>query len=469
MDLTSGPVGRTLLIFALPVLGSNVLSNLNGFINSIWVGKYLGQSALAATSNVNIILFTLFASVFGVGMASTILVGQAVGARQFDEAKRVFGTGATFFAVIALSVTAVGCVLAPNILDAMRTPPDARAYAIAYLRVIFLAMPSMYFFLFLMVTLRGAGDSKTPFYFMAVSVALDIGLNPVFLQGLCGAPKMGIAGAATATLISQTVCFIGLLVYLYKKKHFLCLYGREFRYLLPNRVILRSLLVKGLPMGMQMVVMSTSGIALMSMVNSYGSQTTAAYGVATQVWGYVQMPAFALGAGVSAMAAQNLGAKRWDRITSITWSGLGLNMLLTGIPALIILIFCRTILGWILPDGASGEAATIGVHINGIAIWSYVLFGITVVLFGVVRSTGAVMAPLGVLFVSLWVIRIPFAKVFSAQMGADAIWWSFPVGSVIAAGLAALYYWNGSWKRAHMIKATPGATEAEVAMANIEA
>jgi len=368
-----------------------------------------------------------------------------------------------------LSVTALGCIFAPNILDAMRTPPDARGYAIAYLRVIFLAMPSMYFFMFLMVTLRGAGDSTTPFYFMAISVVLDIALNPVFLLGLGGMPKMGIAGAATATLISQTVCLFGLLIYLYKKKHFLCLYRHELHYLRPNSVILRSLLVKGLPMGLQMIVMTTSGIALMSMVNSYGSQTTAAYGVATQIWGYVQMPAFALGAGVSAMVAQNLGAKRWDRITSITWSGVGLNLLLTGTPALIILIFCRTILGWILPEGAASEAATIGVHINAIAIWSFVLFGITIVLFGVVRSTGAVMVPLAVLFVALWVIRIPFAKLLAPKWGADAIWWSFPLGSAIACALAALYYWNGRWKRAHMVTAAPGATEAEIAMANIEA
>jgi Na+-driven multidrug efflux pump len=168
------------------------------------------------------------------------------------------------------------------------------------------------------------------------------------------------------------------------------------------------------------------------------------------------------------MVAQNLGAKRWDRITAVTWSGIGLNLLLTGTPAVIIVIFCRTILGWILPGGATSEAADIGLHINGIVIWSYVLFGITIVLFGVVRSTGAVMAPLGVLFIALWGIRIPFAKILAPKWGADAIWWSFPLGSVIAAALAALYYWHGSWKRAHMITATPDATEAEIALANIE-
>ena len=449
-DLTQGPVGRTLLVFALPVLASNILQSLNGSINSIWVGRYLGPAALTATSNANIILFFLLGSMFGVGMAATILVGQAMGAKDIVQAKRVFGTSATFFTAISALVAGVGYLITPAILRAMHTPPDAYELAISYLRVIFVALPSMYALTFLMVVLRGAGDSMTPFFFMILSVVLDIGLNPLFIFGWGPVPRMGIAGAALATFCAQTLCLIAFVIYLYRRKHFLCLHTHELHYLKPNFTILRALLLKGLPMGMQMAVMTTSAIALISMVNGYGSKTTAAYGVATQIWSYVQMPAFAIGAGISAMVAQCVGAKRWDRIPAITWSGITLNIILTGTPAALILLFSGQVMGLFLPGG--NETLAIGQHINSIAIWSFLLFGITMVLFGVVRSMGAVMAPLVILFLALWVIRIPFAKALTPYLGADAIWWSFPLGSSIACLLAIVYYRLGTWKKAHMLE-----------------
>ncbi|HEX7111186.1 MAG TPA: MATE family efflux transporter, partial [Mizugakiibacter sp.] len=144
-QLTSGPVGRTLLLFALPVLAGNVLQSLNVSVNAIWIGHFLGEAALTAASNANIVLFFLLGVVFGVAMAATILVGQCVGAGDWDRAKRVVGTSAAFFATISLAVALAGFALAPQVLGWMRTPVDAQPYAIAYLRIIFLALPFMYF------------------------------------------------------------------------------------------------------------------------------------------------------------------------------------------------------------------------------------------------------------------------------------------------------------------------------------
>src|SRR3954452_1152557 len=216
-DLTQGSIGPTLLAFALPTLASSILQSLNGTINAIWVGRFLGEGALAATSNANMVMFLLTAFVFGFGMASTILIGQAWGRRDVDDARRVFGTATGGFAVVTVLIAIAGYFLAPSILHLLGTPGDAAPLALAYLRVIFLAIPALLLLTLMMMALRGAGDSLTPLWFMIIAVVLDSALNPVFILGLGPAPRLGIAGSATATLIANYTALIGLLGYLYLK------------------------------------------------------------------------------------------------------------------------------------------------------------------------------------------------------------------------------------------------------------
>jgi len=450
--LTEGPIAKTLLMFALPILGSTVLQSLNGSVNAMWIGHFLGEAALSAVSNANLILFLLLGAVFGLSMACTILIGQSLGARNMLEAKRVVGTGVTFFVSVSVLVAIGGYFGTPWMLRAMNTPLDAQAFAVPYLRIIFIAVPSMYFYNFLMMTLRGAGDSRTPFFFMAFSVVMDIVLNPLLIFGVGPFPRMGIAGSATSTLIAQTIALFALIFTLYKRKHFLRLTRHELKFLKPDPEILRSLVFKGLPMGLQMIVISTSAIIMIHMVNDYGSKTTAAYGAATQLWTYVQMPAMAIGAAVSSMAAQNVGAGLWDRVSRITKVGVVYNFLLSGMLIALIYLFNHAALGLFLPSDA--EALSLAQHLNSIAVWSFMFFGVTFVLFGVVRSTGAVIPPLVILFISMWLFRPPFALLLEPTLGADSIWWSFPLGSLASMLMAMGYYKWGGWRRARML-ATP--------------
>jgi putative MATE family efflux protein len=447
--LTEGPIARTLLLFALPILGSTVLQSLNASINAMWIGHYLGESALTATSNATLILFLLLSAVFGVSMACTILVGQSLGARNILEAKRVVGTSAGFFLGISVLIAVLSYVFTPGLLRAMGTPADALPYAVPYLRIIFLALPSMYFYNFMMMTLRGAGDSRTPFLFMGLSVVLDVVLNPVLIFGVGPFPKMGIAGSATATLIAQTVALFALLGTLYARKYFLRITRAELGFFKPDLAILRALIFKGLPMGLQMIVISSSAILMMRLVNGYGSQTTAAYGAATQLWNYVQMPAMAIGAAVSSMAAQNVGARLWDRVSRIAVTGVIYNFLLGGALVGIIYLFNAPALNLFLPGDSVG--LKLAEHLNAIVVWSFMFFGVTFVLFGVVRSTGAVWAPLIILTITMWLVRPPFALGLMPSMGADAIWWSFPLGSLLSMLMATGYYRWGGWRHAHML------------------
>ncbi|TGR25935.1 MATE family efflux transporter [Mesorhizobium sp. M8A.F.Ca.ET.202.01.1.1] len=456
-DLTSGPIPRTLLLFALPVLGSNVLQSLNGSVNAVWVGRFLGESALTATSNANLVLFLILGTVFGIGMAATILVAQSVGARDLPEARRIVGTSATFFFLVSVVFAVFGWIWVDAILGALGTPADALPLARSYLRIIFVAVPMMNLLSFVMTVLRGAGDSRTPFIFMALAVVLDIVLNPLLIRGIGPFPELGIAGSATSTLIGQTVSVIAILVVLYARKHPLRLAGANLALLRPDPALLRIVVFKGVPMGLQMIVISAAALTVMGIVNSYGSQVAAAYGIAAQLWTYIQMPALAIGAAVSSMAAQNVGAGRWDRIGRVAASGVGFNLVLTGALVALLWVFDRSILGLFLSSDSA--AIDIAAHINTVASWSFILFGITIVLFATVRATGAVMPPLIILVISVLVVRTGFAYYMRGVIGEEALWWSFPAGSIASLVLAAAYYRFGGWRSLHMIENRPAAGE----------
>ena len=447
-DLTRGPIGKTLLAYALPTLASSILQSLNGTINAIWVGRFLGESALAATSNANMVMFLLTAFVFGFGMAATILVGQAWGRKDIDQARRVFGTAGGSFLLVTIAIAFAGWHLSPAILDLLGTPGDAAPLALAYLRVIFLAMPALLLLTLAMMALRGAGDSMTPLWFMIVAVLLDSALNPILIRGLGPAPEMGIAGSATATLIANYAALLGLVGYIYVKDLPLRLRGRELRYLWCDVAIMKTIVVKGFPMGLQMVIISLSALALVGLVNREGVATTAAFGVAMQLWTYVQMPAMALGAAVSAMAAQNIGADLWDRVGRITRVGIVQTLVITAVMIVALTLSDRAVLALFM--GSDSPALPIARHIHLVATWNFLLFGVMMVLFGTVRANGAVWIPLIVLTVGLVPVRFGYIFATYNWLGADAIWTSFPVTSAINLALAIGFYVHGGWKKARM-------------------
>jgi putative MATE family efflux protein len=465
-DLTQGPIGATLLAFALPTLGSSILQSLNGSINAIWVGRFLGEDALAATSNANIIMFLLMAFVFGFGMASTILIGQAFGRRDVDAARRVLGTATGAFGVVAVLLSLLGWLLAPQILRLLGTPAGAAPLALAYLRVIFLAMPPGLLIVSWMMALRGGGDSMTPLWFMILAVILDSGLNPVFILGLGPAPRMGIAGAAMATVIANYVALIAILLYVYARDLPLRLRGRELTYLKPDPALLKTIVLKGLPMGLQMIVISASALALIGLVNREGVETAAAFGVAMQLWTYLQMPAMALGAAVSAMVAQNIGAGRWDRVSAITRSGVTFALLITLGLVVLLAVADRPALALFL--GGDSPALPIARHIQILATWSFLLFGVTLVLFGTVRANGAVIGPLVILCIGLVPVRLGFALGAYRWLGADALWLSFPVSSFVNMAMAIAFYLHGGWRKARMAPPPDSAECVEEAQAGAE-
>lgn len=444
-NLTQGPLTRTLLVFALPQLVGNVLQSLNGSINAVWVGQLLGDEALAATANSNILMFLLFALVFGFGMAATVRIGQSWGANDVISARRVLGAALGLTGMISLVMATLGIVFADKVLDLLATPGGAHDQALAYLRVVFIANPIATITTMIAMGLRGSGDAATPLRFMILATLLDVVLNPILILGLGPAPALGIAGSAWATVIATTIGFGAMLVWIYAKDLPLRLRGAELAWLKPRWEESRYLLSRGLPMGAQMLVISGAGVIMIGLVNREGLVTAAAYGALLQIWNYIGMPAMAIGGAVSAMIAQHIGAGREDRVDAISLAGSLTNLAMTGLLIAALVPFDRPVLELLL--GAGSPSVDAAVHIQDLAIWTYLPFGVTIVLFGTLRAFGANYAALLVLFVSMYVVRLSAYYLLYPLLGADALWYSFVLSSLTSVLLTLAVYFGLPWRK----------------------
>ncbi len=456
-NLTQGPLTRTLLVFALPQLIGNVLQSLNGSINAIWVGQLLGDEALAATANSNILMFLLFALVFGFGMAATVRIGQAWGANDVITARRVLGAALGLTGAISLVMATLGFLFADKVLDLLATPGAAHDQALAYLRVVFIANPIATITTMIAMSLRGAGDAATPLRFMILATVLDVALNPVLILGLGPAPALGIAGSAWATVIATSIGFVAMIGWIYAKDLPLRLRGAELAWLCPRWQETQYLLSRGLPMGAQMLIISGAGVIMIGLVNREGLVTAAAYGALLQIWNYIGMPAMAIGAAVSAMVAQHIGAGREDRVDAISRAGSLGNLAMTGLMIAALVPFDRPVLELFL--GASSPSVAAALHIQDLAIWTYLPFGITIVLFGTLRAYGVIYAQLAVLFTAMYAVRLGAYYLLYPVFGPDALWYSFLLSSVTSLALTLLTYFKLPWRKrmlARIISAREG-------------
>ncbi len=443
-DLTSGPVAKVLMAFALPTLGVNILQSINGSVNAIWIGRLLGEEALAATANATMVMFLMISVLIGLSMATTILIAQATGAGDIGKARQIMGNSAGTFLFIGIIAAVLGWVYSPDVLRLLGTPHSAVALATDYLRVIFVGMPFTFLLILLSSALRGVGDAVSPLRATILNVGLDAGLNPIFIAGLGPIPAMGIAGSALATLIAGAISVAALTFQIYRKDLPVRLRGREWAYLKPDAALGKKLFAIGMPMSISMVIVSISSLVMVGLINREGVDTVAAYGVMNQLWNYVQMPAFAIGSAVSAMAAQNIGAGKWDRVDKITWAGCGINLAMTSLLVVLIALAIDPLLNLFLPTG--GAAHDIAKHMNLIVSWSFVLMGISMVLASVVRANGAVIMPMIMMLISIIGVRFSVGFGFYEAYGADAIWAAFITASFIAVLMQVAYYRFGNWR-----------------------
>lgn len=445
---TTKPMWKTMLVFLVPLMLSNLLQSASGTFGNIFLGRMIGVEALAAASSIFPVVFLLISFLIGIASGSTVLIGQAFGARDEHRVKKVAGTvtGATF--ALGIAVAIVGSLCSPALLSALGTPHDILADADRYARVVFLSCPIFFPYLAYTTFLRGTGDSTTPFYFLIVSTVLSVALTPVLIGGWFGLPRLGILGAPIAGLsISQTVAFAALLVTLARMNHPLKFDRETFRdSVVIDWEILWQVVRIGVPTGLQVMMVAIAEIAIISFVNRYGSSATAAYGAVNQVIGYVQFPAISIGIAASIFGAQCIGAKREDLMNSVIRSAIGLNYAIGGAIILLCYFCAWSILGWFITD-----AHTLGIAhaLLMITLWSYLFFGNSSVLSGVMRSSGTVLWPTINGIFAIVCIEVPAAFILMQHYGLDGVWMGYPIGYVVVLLLQYRYYTLYWKKRTH--------------------
>lgn len=425
-----------MIFFSLPVLASGVLGVIDGSVNAMWVGRELGDVALAALSNANLLWGLLFAGAFGVSMAGTVKIGRSLGAQDVPSAKAAFGATLSASAALSLICVLPMAVLARKLLECLGTPAAALVSATAYLKILLSSVPFSYLNGSIVAALMSAGDSKAGVYFAGLSIAVDAALNPLLILGAGPVPQFGIAGSALALTASQVVGLFALLGYLYVSRHPLCLSRRDLGLLWIDGAAAVALFGKAGPMAVQFLWGSIEKIVMISLVNRFGADATAAYGAAIQLWSFIMMPAAALGVAITSVMAQNIGAARWDRVRRATYLSLLYAAVATAALVALVEVLDTRAFGIFLRPGS--PALTFVRDINREATWALTFFGAYAVWVGVLRAMGVVWVPL-VISVGVLAVRFPVTAALLDSWKVHAIWWSFPASAAMTGGLAALH------------------------------
>jgi putative MATE family efflux protein len=438
-----GPLWKGILVFFFPLMASNILNSISGTISSIILGRAIGIAALAAVSAFFPVFFFLISFVIGIGSGSSVLIGQAFGAQEWEKLKSIIGTTLTATFLLGVLVAIPGVFYTHNLLELTGTPADIIDISAGYARITFIAMPVLFLYSVYTTFLRGSGDSSTPFYFLLISTALNLLLIPILVMGWWIFPALGVNGAALANIISALFTFVIFLIYLRKVNHPLQFDRETLRHLKIDWPILKLLVNIGIPTSIQMVMISLAAVAVISFINKFGSNATAAFGAVNQVISYVQMPAASLGITISIFGAQAIGAGQNNKLRKLLRTGILMNYIIVGFFALLSYIFGREILSLFLTDIPTLDVA-FGLLV--ITLWSYPILGNSNILAGIMRSSGTVFWPTLISIFSIWAVEVPVAYILHTRIGLKGVMLGFPASFIV--GLLLQYgYYHFFWKQ----------------------
>ncbi|NCO55776.1 MAG: MATE family efflux transporter, partial [Bacteroidetes bacterium] len=431
-----------ILQFAWPMLLGNAFQQLYNIVGSVIVGNYLGKEALAAVGASTPIIFTLISLIIGFSMGFTVIISQYFGAKNTNMVRRAIDTMNIFLFFSSILITIIGIYFTETILKFINIPADILPQAATYLKIYIGGLIFIFGYNGVAATLRGMGDSKTPLYFLILSTVLNIILVLLFVIVF----KWGIAGAAIATVIAQGSAFITSVFYL-NKTHKLIRFS--FQNLNFDKFIFKKSFLIGFPSGLQMTFVSLGMIALLSIVNTFGTDVIAAYSVAIRIDSFASLPAMNLAMALSSFVGQNIGAGKTDRVKNGYVATLKMNLIITLILSSIILIFPGWIMKAFSPDI---NIINIGKEYLYVVAAFYLVFTTMFINMGVMRGAGDTIIPMFITLFSLWLIRIPLAWLLSKYFGYQGIWWSIPLAWISGMTLTYIYYKSGKWKNKAIVK-----------------
>jgi putative MATE family efflux protein len=441
-DLTTGKEGKLIFQFAAPMLLGNIFQQMFSVIDAVVVGNFIGKEALAAVGASFPIIFMLVSLIIGLVMGTTVVIAQYFGAKDFAKVKRAIDTMYIYSAVAGIILTVAGLLLAEPLLRLLGLPQEIMPQAVLYLRIYISGMIIFFGYNGTSAVLRGLGDSKTPLYFLIIATVANIILVLLFV----GVFKWGIAGAAYATLLANGIAF-GLAIYWLNKTHKLiriAIRGLHF-----DKEIFRQSIRIGLPTGIQQTFVALGGLALMGIVNTFGTNVIAGFSVANRIDALATIPSMSFSQALSTFVGQNIGANKLDRIRIGLRSTIKMSGAITIATTIIIVIWGHLIMSLFTKDS---QVIRIGDQYLTIVSIFYILFTMMFIYTGIMRGAGDTLIPMFFSLISLWLIRIPLAYFLSKRIGSEGIWWAIPAGWFIGLSLAFLYYKTGRWKKKTIVK-----------------
>lgn len=398
-DMTEGAPWKRIAEFMIPMLIGNVAQQLYNTADSIIVGRYIGDNALAAVGSAGPILHLLLVLFMGISMGAGIMVSQYFGAKDRENLSRAIGNSIVQTVIASVIIMVLGPLIGRPLLILMNTPPSILDWCAGYLNIFFLGGAGFAFYNMLAGILRGLGDSLSALVFLLISTALNVGLDILFVARF----NMGVPGVALATVIAQGIsAALCLLKLLRMKKAF----DLNWSMLKPSKAHSLTLIKLGLPSGLTHAIFSMAMVVVQSLTNSFGEMVIACHVMVMRVDGFAMMPNFSFGAAMTAFTGQNIGAKRLDRVAQGTKDGTKMATGVATVITIILLFFGRYLMS-VFTD--TTELVNLSMRMLRILATGYIAMAISQSLSGVMRGAGDTVTPMWISLVTVIGLRVPIA------------------------------------------------------------
>lgn len=424
MDLIGGSTRRCLMAMAFPLMAAMFLNMAYNLVDSLWIGNLLGEAAYAALTTATPIVLILTSLAMGATNGISILVSQAIGAKDQNRVERLIATSLVISVVVSLVVTVLLECSIPVILHALNTPAGTYDMAYGYLSIYVLGYLAVYLYLYFTAILRSYGNSFFQAAAMLIATVLNGILDPILIKAV------GFRGAAIATVLSQTICLIFMIVYLRKKK----LFSIHLMWFQKADVML--LIQKAIPSVIQQCIPAVSTTFLTALVSSYGITAIAAYGITGKLEIVLFYPAMALNMVLTTIIGQCAGAKRLDRAKDYLKCALCYGSGLLAVLSLLIVLFSRPLSSFFVKS--SDAAAIVGAYFLIVGV-GYVLNTATNCFLGALNGMGKPSKSMFLMIFYYILVRMPVAYLLSALgFGLNGIWSAVVISHVVASGAAAV-------------------------------
>lgn len=443
-DMTKGAPWKSIILFTLPMLIGNIAQQLYSTVDSIVVGNYVGDNALAAVGSAMPILNMLLVLFIGISSGASIMTSQYFGAKNREALSKTVGNSITVTAIASLLLMLVASPLITPVLKMLNTPDSILEWCSDYLMISLIGIAGMAYYNILSGIIRGLGDSFSALVYLLVATVINIGLDIYFVAGL----KMGVAGVALATVIAQIVSSILCLIKLAKMREY---FDFGLKYLKPEKKYVLTIIKLGLPSGLTQAIMSSAMIIVQSLTNRFGELFIAANVVIMRVDGFAMMPNFSFGMALTTYAGQNVGARRMDRVISGAKQGTLIAVICSTVITGVILIFGKSLMG-IFTN--TQELVDKSYYLMKILAIGYIAMAVTQSLSGIMRGAGDTMTPMWISLITTVCFRVPVAYGISyltrsAQLPfgrSECIQISLVLSWLLGAMVTAIFYRMGKWK-----------------------